>query len=84
MQQVISGLDSCKNDHMVAFEAEFSEEFDSYLVSVQTADGRCQTQAIKIDSRPRNSKSNYGTELNQCIFFIVAVYTVLSVIYLIS
>jgi len=44
---------------MVAFESEFSEEFDSYLVSVQTADGRCQTQAIKIDSRPRNSKSNY-------------------------
>jgi len=59
---VISALGNCKNDHTIAIEAEFSEEFDSHLVSVQTRDGRCHTQAIKIDSRPRNSKSFGSTE----------------------
>jgi len=53
---MVSALDNCMNDHTIAIEAEFSEELDSYLVSVQTTDGRYHTQAIKIDSRCRSSK----------------------------
>ena len=52
---MIAALDSCKNDHTIAIESEFSEEFDSYLISVQTRDHRCHTQAIKIHNRPHNS-----------------------------
>ena len=54
--QMMSALESCRNDDTVAIEAEFSDEYDSHLVSVQTRDRRCHTQAIKIDSRMRSSK----------------------------
>jgi len=70
---MISALDHCRNDHTIAIEAEFSEEFDSHLVSVQTRDGRCHTQAIKIDSRPRTSKCFGRTEWILCNGYLYSI-----------
>jgi len=58
MQQMISALDNCSNNHTIAIEADFSEEFDSYLVAVQSTNSQCHTQAIKIDGQTRCSKSS--------------------------
>jgi len=55
---MISALDNCSNNHTIAIEADFSEEFDSYLVAVQSTNSQCHTQAIKIDGQTRCSKSS--------------------------
>jgi len=50
-------LDNCSSDHTIAIESEFSEDFDSHLIAVQTRDDRYHTQAIRIHNRPHSSMS---------------------------